>query len=117
MRKRITALVIIIVLVLILFNLARQISDALGASDRLDQAADRLSNLQEQNRRLKDRLEVVNHYDFVQETARNKLNMAKNNETVVIIPQKDIDTVLGSQKKVEPVNIPNWQGWLNLIFH
>jgi len=115
-KKIVTGLLVILALTAI-FNLSKQISSAIQAGGRLDQSADELSALQQQNRKLKDQLTQASKYDFIEQIARNKLNMGKPGETVVVIPQSSIDNILGMEKKVIPVKLPNWQGWLNLIFH
>lgn len=117
MLKKFGTLVIILILIIATLSLGRQIYSSLRSSSRLDTAADSLSKLQAENRRLKRKLEEVSQYDSLEEIARDKLGLARSGETVVIISPKDIDQVLGAQKKVEEVKLPNWQGWLKLIFH
>ena len=99
------------------YNLGRQINNALEAGKRLDKEADSLSGLQNENKKLRDRLSWVSTYDYVQSVARNKLNLAKDNETMVIIPDEAIQRVLGAGKKPTEEVFSNWQGWLRLIFH
>ena len=117
MFKKIVALLLILTILTAIYNLGKQISAALAASDRLDASADQLNKLEQQNRELHDKLAQTSQYDFIEETARNKLGMSKPDETVVVIPQSDIEKVLGLERKPVVVQIPNWQGWLKLIFH
>jgi len=53
--------------------------------------------------------------EFVEEEARNKLNMAKPGETVVILPP-NLAQVLGREEKPAAPEIPNWRKWWNLFF-
>lgn len=117
MPKRISTAIIILLVIIAIFNLIRQISDALQASNRLDQAVNGLSKAQAENQALKDQLAQTKQYDFIEKEARNKLNLARPNETVVVVPQSAIDQVLNAEKVVPVVKIPYWQGWLKLIFH
>ncbi len=117
MRKKIASIGIILLVLLGLFGLGKQISKALEAGHRLDKAADNLNKLQQENRELQNRLVQVQRLEFIEEQARNKLNLAKKGETIVVIPQEEIDKVLGLNKKVKEIKLPNWQGWLKLILH
>ncbi len=55
--------------------------------------------------------------DEVEKIARDKLNMGKPGETVVVIPEELITKVIEDNKpKIEP-KLPNWQGWLKLFMH
>jgi cell division protein FtsB len=115
--KTITIIIAVIFAGVILAGLFRQINQALEAGKRLDEAADQVSKLQEKNRQLHAKLERSKSLAFIEEIARNELNMAKPNETIVIIPQEKIRAVLAAQTKVEPPPTPNWVGWLKLFVH
>lgn len=117
MLKKISSFVIITIVSIAIFNLGKQIFEAFNASNRVTQEASSLSDLQKQNQNLKERLRQVSQYDFIESVARDKLGMSKPGDTVVIIPKSSIDNILGAQKKVEEIQLPNWQGWLKLIFH
>ena len=117
MLKKISALVIIVVVSAGIFNLGKQIFEALRVGNRASEEAETLHTLQNQNKDLKLRLREVSQYSFIEGVARDKLGMSKPGETVVIIPKSSIDTILGAQKRVEEVRIPNYLGWLKLVFH
>lgn len=117
MPKRLKTITIFLILGLILFNLGRQIKGALQAGERLDRAADELLTLQQDNTKLKAKLAEVQGYDTLERAARQELNLGKAGETVVVIPKEEIDKVLAAEKKPVEVKLPNWQGWLRLIFH
>ena len=54
--------------------------------------------------------------DFIEQQARDKLGLAKEGETIVIIPEEKINQVLGMAKQVVEPRLPNWQGWLRLFW-
>lgn len=108
---------VILVVGLILLGLGKQIATALQAAKRLDVAADQVDKLQQENRQLKDKLAEAEKYNFIEQIARDKLNMAKPGETIVVIPENAVNQVLGAKKVVEEVKLPNWQGWLKLFMH
>lgn len=101
---------------LILISLIKQISESLDAGKRLDREVEEVTGLQEENKKLKRRLEEVLKLEFIEEVARNKLNLSRTNETVVIIPQEAVNQVIASNQEVKESKLPNWQGWLRLFF-
>lgn len=115
MLNKVLSATIIILTIIIIFGLSRQIINALQISSRLDRSTDTLSILQEENRSLKKRLERVNTVDFIEEEARNKLNLAKEGEEVVIIPQEEIEELVQSYRPHEPLKEPNWLKWIKLF--
>lgn len=117
MQKIITVAVILFIAIAILIGLTRQISDSLTAGSRLDEAVQIVSDLQQQNRDLKKELSEVNTDEYKEEILRNKLNMQKPNETIIVIPDELINKVMGANTKKEEPKLENWQGWLKLIFH
>ncbi len=117
MNKKVTFLLATVVVVIISYNLMGQIFSALKSSDRLTQALDELYKLEVKNKQLKKELEQVKSPQFLEKQARNKLGLAKEGETVVIIPQEKIEAILGLSKKIEDIKLPNPLGWLKLFFH
>lgn len=114
MIKRGAFILVLCVFIAIFYSLSRQIYNSLSAGRRLDQAASDLAQLQRKNLELKKKLKDVGGVQFVEEQARDKLNMARDGETVVIIPDKEIDKILNQGQK-PPEKVPNWQGWLKLF--
>lgn len=117
MIKKISAVIFILLGLLIIFNLGKQIATALNSANRLNQEVVQLNNLQDENQQLRTQLSQVESYDYLEQTARNGLNMSKPGETVIVIPQQSIDHILGLDKKPPPPPPPNWQRWARLIFH
>lgn len=100
-----------------ILNLGKQIYQSLESSRRLDQAANAVASLQQRQEQLTKQLSYVNSFEFIEISARNKLNMSRPNETVVIIDQQVIDEIIESEKVVTEVKIPNWQGWVKLFWN
>jgi cell division protein FtsB len=101
---------------IILYSFIRQIYDALEVGKRVDLEIEDLGKLQKQNLELKKKLAQMETVGFLEQQARDKLNMAREGETVFIIPQEVLDQVL-KVEKVEKVVEPNWKGWLRLFWH
>ncbi len=117
MRRKTLVILAIILLLFALFGLSKQIIAALQAGSRLDKATDKVSKLQQENQNLQKQLKQVSLIGFIEQEARSKLNLGRKNETIVIIPQSEIEKVLNAGKKVEEIKLPNWQAWLKLILH
>ncbi len=118
MLRLLPIIVIVIVAIGILTGLSKQIISALNASERLNVETEKVTQLAEENKKLKEELIQAESSDELEETMRNELNMGKKDETVVMIPQNVIDQVIESQKPIPPApKEPNWQGWLKLFVH
>lgn len=115
MKRKIVLIAAIIVVLFIGYNFVNRIYAALKAGDRLTSALGSLHQVEIKNKDLKDQLKQAASLDFVERQARDKLNYAKEGETVVVIPQSKIEQVLGIAKSVEQ-RLPNPLGWLKLFF-
>lgn len=116
MKKKATVLVILAIFLFISYNLISRIYSALKAGDRLKEAQASLSQVQIKNQELKEQLKSATSADFIEQQARDKLNFAKEGETVVVIPQSKIEQVLGVAKQ-EMEKLPNPLGWLKVFWH
>jgi len=116
MLKKIIIGLIILVLLVIAYNLIKQIMEATKSGERLSQAADVVYQLEVKNRELKDKLKQIQSPEFIEEKIRNKLGLAKAGETVVVIPEEKLKSVLGASSSAQ-IRLPNWLGWLKLFWH
>ncbi len=114
--KRTLYLVALVAILGLSYSLSRQVYTSLQAGSRLDSEAEGLVALQQENSALKKQLAQTNSPSFVEQEARDKLDMARPGETVVIIPQEEIDKVLGLSQDKPVEKVPNWQGWARLFF-
>lgn len=115
MPKTIAICIILIIGGFILYTLVKQIFLAIDSGDRVSRMVTEVAELQQKNQELHEKIQDTEKYGFIEKIARNNLNYAKSGETVVIISDGAIDKVLGAQKQIEAVKVPNWQGWLNLF--
>lgn len=116
MIKKALSLLAILIVLFIGYNLIGQILGALRSEERLSQAAWKLHGLEVKNKELKKQLSEIKSTDFIEKTARDKLGLAREGETVVVIPEEALERVLGEAKKIEEIRLPNWQGWLRVFF-
>lgn len=116
MKKKALIAIIILTSVFIAYNLLNQIFNALKSEERLSDAAQSLYNLEVKNKQLKQKLEEISSKEFIEEQARNKLNLGRKGETVVIIPDQKLKQVMGASNSAQEVRLPNWLGWLRLFW-
>lgn len=114
-RKVIYGAILLIVLI-ITYNLVSQIVQAIKSGERLSEASDGVFKLQNQNKELKKKLTEMQSSDFIEQQARNKLGLSKKGETVVIIPEKTLNLVLGASSSAQPVRLSNPAGWWRVFF-
>lgn len=115
MLKNSFTIFIISLTLFMIFNLARQIQTAIKTGDRLITATDELKSLQAKNAELKSAANQQNTLDFVERQARDKLNLSRPNETVLLIDPDALRQITESTPSPTPSPRPNWQGWLNLF--
>lgn len=76
---------------------------------------ERVEELRVKNEELKERLGYVKSSEFVEKEARDRLNMAKEDEIIVVLPEelglRDWKLETSSEE-----DLPNWQRWLRLFF-
>lgn len=114
LKNTITILVVLLTFFMI-FNLARQIQTAVKSGDRLLIATDELKVLQDRNRELKIAASEQDTLDFVERQARDKLNLSRPNETILLIDPDAFKLINEATPSPTPIPVPNWRGWLNLF--
>lgn len=107
---------IFFVSVLLVISFCRGIYHLLRSSSRLEASALKLQKLEDENDRLKQERKRRESSDFIEEEARNKLNMAKPGETIVILP-KSLQGVVDQKTVPTAEELPNWKRWVSLFFH
>lgn len=110
MNKRILHWLILIVGIILIINLSRSVADLLGKGKIIEKTENRLSEAQKKNRQLKEKLAEVQSESYVEKQAREKLNLAREGEVVVILPK-----ITPEPEVEEPREIPNWQKWIEIF--
>lgn len=115
-NKKILLGLILTVFLFFCYSLIKQVNSSLQANYRLEKEVKKLTYLQEKNKTLKKRLEETQSLAFIEAEARDRLNLAREGETVFLIPDSEIERALSLEKKVEEIKLPYWQGWLKLFW-
>jgi len=114
MRSRAIKTILIVVGISLIIGLSRDILRLLKASDQINLAEQRVRQLETEQQQLLEKKEYFQSEEFVEEEARNKLNMAKPGETIVILPPGT--GVAAEKNKGVQAEIPNWEKWWKLFF-
>ncbi len=83
-------------------------------SQKVEEEEAKLERLKHENETLKKELEYKKSQGFAEGEIRDKLGLAKEGETVVVLPKNEASRSImdDSQKNTKP----NWQKWRDLIF-
>jgi len=112
-NKRLLKVVIIIVGIGLIISLSKNLYRLLEAGDQVKLAQQRLEELKTESKKLEQERDYFQSEEFVEQEARNRLNMAKPGEKVVILPPN-----LGENEKqtfTPNPELPNWKKWLSLF--
>jgi cell division protein FtsB len=115
MKKRLFQAIFIIGGVGLIIKLSGDILRSLKAGQQVKLAEERVFKLEKEKEKLSEKRQYYQSQDFLEEEARNKLNMAKPGETIVILPP-NLEEILGKQKQNSSPEIPNWKRWWKLFF-
>ncbi len=111
MLRRGLFLLIITAGVYVLFNLGRHTLSLWSAGRRIQDAGERVLALKTSNEHLRQNLSYYRSEEFVEREARNKLNLVRPGEVVVLLPSPS------PQLKVQSVeSVSNWRKWWRLFF-
>lgn len=88
------------------------------AKSSLNQSKEALDKLEDENKELQRQLENVKTERYSEKEARDKLNLAKEGEIVLVLPDDDVLRKLSPRRKEEQEHLlpdPNWKKWLSLF--
>jgi len=115
MKKRVFQVIIIILGIGFIVKLTGDFLRLLKAGQKIKVMEERVLRLEERKKELSSKYQYYQTPEFIEEEARNKLNMAKPGETIVILPPNLSELLNHSKAKTEP-SLPNWRKWWNLFF-
>ena len=102
---------ILVVVWLLIISLSRDVWQIRIGFGRIEEANRRLEAEKTKNEALKEKLGMVMTDDYKEKIIREKLNMQKEGEVLVVMPDKAF-----AQEEVRLVKfVPNWRKWWNLL--
>lgn len=126
---RLKYIVISLLLVFGMFNFTRTTMDIIQSSKRLESMQKTVSSLEKKKKALDKELKYKKTARFVEEQARNRLNMAKKGEDVLVLPaalrdpskitsklETPTGQVMGDTDSIENEERRNFWLWLELFF-
>ena len=104
--------------VLFLISLVRNVFKISEAKKSIDEARARVEKLARENKELSEKLQSVQSDNYTEKQLRDKLGMAKEGETVVILPDAETVKKLAPKVEVEEGALPDpvWERWLRLFY-
>lgn len=113
MNNRFFRYLVIIIGIILIINTIKAIGDAWRAGDRVELRGQKINLLEKENEKIKQKIAEVESPEYLEQIARDKLNLSKPGEVLIILP-KDIYATNSANLKSD--NRSNWQKWRDLIF-
>lgn len=113
MTKTVFRGLLILVGLYIAISLSYSVYDVWKRRDVVRERQDELSQVQAENKRLKQELGEAETPEFIEREARDKLGLAKPGETVVII---DGQPTASDEAQARTADLPSWKVWWRLFF-
>lgn len=107
-------LILLVICWVAIFSLARDLAHVQRGFDRVGVADKRLAKEEAENVDLRAKLNEAQTDYYREKLMREKLNLQKPGETVVVVPDREIVASTGIKKGIE-VGKVNWEKWLDLI--
>ena len=118
--KKIVPLLITLFLFLLIIRMLKDIWQLQKAGERVKATADKLAKVIKENAKLKEKEKYYQSEEFQEEQIRDKLQLAKPGEMVVILPEQYQQTSESTESTIFQDNTQepqsNWQKWLKLFW-
>jgi cell division protein FtsL len=114
--KKILNIFTIIFLCYFTFSLVRSIISTYGVSNKVLEAEKQLVEVKKKNEILKRQLETVQTDEYIEKEAREKLGMAREGDTILIMPKVTPQAQSEEVQIVSGKSLANWEKWLQLFF-
>ncbi len=110
--------VLLFVFLLILISLTRNILRVKGVKEKLGKSREHIEKIKGENRELENRLERAKSEEFIEQQLRDKLDLAKEGEIVLILPDEETLRKFAAdiEEEEEILPDPNWKKWLKLFY-
>ena len=83
----------------------------------VDEAGERVNKLENEKKELEARLSEVSSEYYIEKQIRDKLNLTKEGEIMVILPPEDVLRKLAPKEEEKEAVLPdpNWRKWIKLF--
>ncbi|KKR03108.1 MAG: Septum formation initiator family protein [Microgenomates group bacterium GW2011_GWC1_39_12] len=100
-------------LLVTVFGLSQSIVKLVGRKGLLKAKQEELVQLQKEQENLQNKLKLAQTPEFIEKEAREKLNLAKIGETIILVEEGEIQAQTNQK---ETTIIPNWKKWWQMFF-
>lgn len=116
--KTYSNIVFIVISLLMLASLSRNIIKVREAKERLKEKEEYIEKIRGENEELSQKVAIFKSEEFIEKQLRDKLGLAKEGETIVVLPDEEtIKKFAPSDEKEEEIlPDPNWKKWFKLFF-
>jgi cell division protein FtsB len=99
-------------------GLVRNISKARRVHEEIREKQEKVDKLKTENEKFKKRLEEVTSDEYIEKQLRDSLGLAKEGETIVVLPDKETlkNLVPHIEEEEDVLPDPNWKRWVKLFF-
>jgi cell division protein FtsB len=109
--------IIILVSIFMIISLSRSVMDLWERRKILEVEQKRLTQLEQKHEELEQKLKMVQTPAFVEKEARDRLGMAKEGETVIIMGDSSLPQDTGKQTQLDTSSmLPYWKQWWRIFF-
>ena len=112
--SRITLLGLFFILILIIYALIKNSGREEIVSNNTAKLSQEIQAIEKENRELAELIKYFSSSEFVDKEAREKLNMIKPGEKVVVVPQENNSEDWENEN--EKNNLSNWRLWIKYLF-
>lgn len=116
--KTYSNIIFIVVSLLMLVSLTRNIMKVREAKERLKEKEEYIEKIREGNEKLRQKVATFKSEEFIEKQLRDKLGLAKEGETIVVLPDEETIRKFApsDEKEEEILPDPNWKKWLKLFY-
>jgi cell division protein FtsB len=111
MRNKLLTGVFAIVGLYLIVSFSRDLVVFWGKGKEFEKSQAKLDQTAGENEELKKQLGYVKSTEFVEKEAREKLGMAKEGETTLILPENLNQVIESREKETKQEQVPNWKKW------
>lgn len=106
-------IIITIILIIILGGIIRSIFRLNSSIKKIDQAKEKIKELEKSNKELAEKIEYTNTPEFIEKEATERLNLTRAREKIIIMG--DVSETFAEKEKRSAnseITPPNWRLWL-----
>jgi cell division protein FtsB len=113
--KRTISFIFLFISLLLVVSLSKGVFELLAVYDRVDLAELEVKELEAKQLSLQRQLKERSTEGYVERQIRNKLHLSRPGEVVVVLPERELTTLVPLENEERVVKKENWQKWLELF--